>query len=73
MPGGRERRRARRCPSCGGANIMRGMQIEGVQIPLVRATEEGPAVAVPAYSDICGECGMVTLYVRVGEQKKSDA
>ena len=44
---------------------MRGNELEGVQVPLVQATEEGPAVTVPAYSDICGECGLVSLYVRV--------
>ncbi len=67
MPRGDNRRRNRRCPSCGGANIMRGTKVDGVTVSLVRDTEDSPAVKVPAFSDICGECGLVSLYVRVGE------
>jgi hypothetical protein len=30
------------------------------------ATEISAPVHVPAYSDVCGECGFVMLYVRIG-------
>ena len=46
---------------------MRGTKVEGVRVSLVRETEDSPAVSVPAFSDICGECGLVSLYVRVGQ------
>jgi hypothetical protein len=61
-----ERRRARTCPSCGGSNIVRGREVEGLSICLVPATEESPEVTLPAYSDICYECGLVSLFVRIG-------
>ena len=65
----RERRRPRLCPSCRGERIIRGPMVEGMSVSLAPATEEGPAVCVPVYSDICGDCGMVTLFVRVREAK----
>ena len=45
---------------------MRGQEAKGISVSLVPQTEEGPAVALPAYSDICCECGMVTFFVRIG-------
>jgi hypothetical protein len=39
--------------------------VDGISILLVRGTEEGEAVTVPAYSDVCHDCGLVSLYVRV--------
>jgi hypothetical protein len=62
----KERRRPRRCPSCGGDKIVRGTVVEGVRVTLAPATEVSEAVTVPAYSDTCGECGLVTLFVRTG-------
>lgn len=61
-----ERRKARRCPGCGGGNIGRGHQVEGVSIVLAPAEPESPAVTAPAYSDVCRDCGMVLLFVRLG-------
>lgn len=66
---GPERRRPRTCPSCGGDLIVRGPQVEGVAVQLAPATEEGPGVSVPAYSDVCYDCGMVCLFVRVSHTK----
>lgn len=60
-----ERRRARQCPSCRGGTIVRGGQVDGISILLVPGTEESEAVTVPAYSDVCHDCGLVSLYVRV--------
>jgi hypothetical protein len=44
--------------------------VEGLAIALVPATEVTPPVEVPAYSDICYDCGLVCLYVRVGHAEK---
>jgi hypothetical protein len=62
-----ERRRKRVCPSCGESKMVRGQRVEGVAVCLAPRTEEAPAVTVPAYCDVCYGCGMVTLFVRVGE------
>ena len=61
----KERRRRRRCPSCGGEKIVRGREVEGIRIGLVPQTEVSEPVVASVYSDICGECGMVTLFARV--------
>jgi hypothetical protein len=63
-----DRRRPRTCPGCGGGNILRGSRVEGVSISLVPPTEDSDAVVVPAYSDVCYDCGMVTLFARIGHQ-----
>lgn len=63
---GAERRRERKCPGCSGTNIARGTQVEGIAVCLVPPTEESEAVTVPVYSDVCYQCGMVTLFARVG-------
>jgi hypothetical protein len=60
----KERRRRRRCPSCGGEKIVRGGPVQGVRIALTPPTELSEAVTAPAYADVCAECGMVTLYTR---------
>jgi hypothetical protein len=67
MQGGSERRRIRSCPSCGGNNIVRGSEVQGVTVTMAPATEDSAAVRVPAYCDVCYECGMLTLFVRVSE------
>ena len=59
-----QRRRERRCPSCGGSSIRRGGEVEGVAVHLVPPTEMSMAITVPAYSDICNDCGLVMLFVR---------
>jgi hypothetical protein len=61
---GDERRRPRRCPSCGSDRIVRGGPAEGIGITMTPATEEGPAVMLPAYVDACADCGLVSLFVR---------
>jgi len=63
----KERRRRRRCPSCGGEKITRGRVVEGVRVKLVPPTELSEEVSVPAYSDVCGECGLVTMFVRIAD------
>jgi len=67
MQGGNDRRRARSCPGCGGSSIVRGTEVEGVAVTMVPPTEESAAVRVPAYCDVCYQCGMLTLFVRVSE------
>jgi|GEM_PF-2917480 len=67
------RRRPRRCPSCGGNNVGRGHQVEGIMITLVPASGGAPAVTVPAFSDICRDCGMVMLFVRLGYGDEIDS
>jgi hypothetical protein len=62
----KERRRRRRCPSCGGEKITRGREVDGLLVTLVPQTEVSEAVDVPVYSDVCGECGLVTLFARIG-------
>jgi hypothetical protein len=66
-----ERRRRRTCPSCGGDNIVRGSQVDGIGVPLAPATEMSAPVYVPAYSDVCSDCGFVMLYVRIGDFEQS--
>jgi len=66
-----ERRRPHACPSCGGSTLVRGQAVEGMSIGLTPTTEEGPAVTVPVCSDVCYECGMVCLFVRVSQVKGS--
>jgi len=65
MAAQKERRRRRRCPSCGGEMIVRGGLVEGVLVMLVPQTELSERVISPVYSDTCGDCGLVMLYARV--------
>jgi len=44
---------------------MRGPKTEGLSIPLAPPEGQLPAAPVPAYADVCYDCGMVTLFVRV--------
>ena len=60
-----ERRRPRKCPSCGGDKILRGWQVPGIEVQRVPPSEAGPAVLAEVYSDYCQECGMVLLYTRL--------
>ena len=69
----KEQRRPRRCPSCGGGNIVRGSEVQGISVTVTPQTEVSSAVTVPAYSDICYDCGLVSLFVRVGEFNQKTA
>jgi predicted RNA-binding Zn-ribbon protein involved in translation (DUF1610 family) len=73
MAGQGNRRRPRVCPSCGGDTIVRGEQVEGVSVSVSPTSEAGPGASMPAYSDVCHDCGMVMLYVRVGEAGEDEA
>ena len=61
----KERRRIRRCPSCRGSKIVRGWPVPGLSVQRVPPSEAGPAVMSEVYSDICGDCGLVSLYTRL--------
>jgi hypothetical protein len=39
--------------------------VDGVSLSVSSTSEEGAGVSVPAYSDVCYDCGMVMLYVRI--------
>lgn len=62
-----ERRRARRCPSCDSDSLMRGTRIEGWTIAVPPEGESSATTELPPYADVCRDCGMVSLFVRVGE------
>jgi hypothetical protein len=70
MSSRQERRRQRRCPSCGGSDIFRGTKVEGMTIPLLPVTEGRSQGGVSAYCDVCNQCGMVTFFVRLSELKR---
>jgi ribosomal protein S27AE len=59
-----ERRRQRRCPSCGATGMIRGCRVPGVQIQVI--TDEGDRISGPIslYSDVCVECGLTSFYAR---------
>lgn len=42
-------------------------------VSLVPATEESAAVSVPVYSDVCYQCGMVSLFARVANAAERHA
>jgi hypothetical protein len=52
---------------------MRGPQAKGLGIPLAPPGGHKRAAPVPAYSDVCYDCGMVTLFVRVSDVKAESA
>jgi hypothetical protein len=59
-----ERRRFRACGSCWSDRMIRGTKVEGVTIEVAPAVQNGRAVTLPVYANICRECGMVSLFVR---------
>jgi uncharacterized protein (DUF433 family) len=65
----KERRRERHCPSCGGKRVVRGTRIDGwaIAVPLKRG-EEHPVSLTP-FADVCPDCGMITLFVRIGDAR----
>lgn len=64
-----ERRRGRKCPSCGGTAIARGSRVDGWAVVVPPEDEKGRETRLAPFSDVCRDCGMVTLYVRIGEAK----
>lgn len=64
-----DRRRERRCPSCGGTQLLRARRVDGWSVT-VPATEEGPRdVRLAPFADVCYDCGMVTLFVRIADAR----
>jgi hypothetical protein len=63
----KERRRERRCPSCGGASMIRGCRVPGVQLQVVRENGERRSGLIALYSDVCVDCGLTSFYARRGE------
>jgi hypothetical protein len=70
MTSSQERRRQRRCPSCGGGDIFRGPKVEGLTIPVIPVTEGRSHAGANVYCDVCNECGMVTFFVRLSDLKR---
>jgi len=64
-----ERRRARNCPSCGGKEVLRGNRIDGWAITVPARQGQVRGMRLAPFSDVCLDCGMVTLYVRIAEAK----
>jgi len=62
-----ERRRKRRCPSCGGTSTIRGCRVPGVQLQIVREDGEQRSGLIALYSDVCVDCGLTSFYARRGE------
>jgi hypothetical protein len=62
-----ERRRQRRCPSCGGASMIRACRVPGVQLQVVRDDGERRSGLIALYSDVCVDCGLTSFYARRGE------
>jgi hypothetical protein len=62
-----ERRRTRRCPSCDSDSLMRGTRIEGWTIAVSPEGDSSTAAHLPPYADVCRDCGLVCLFVRVAE------
>lgn len=62
-----ERRRERRCPSCGGASMIRGCRVPGVQLQIVTGEGEQRSGLIGLYSDVCVDCGLTSFYARRAE------
>jgi hypothetical protein len=73
MTGHAERRRRRTCPSCRGTNVIRGPKVGGLAIPLPHTGEGGKTLTADAYADVCYDCGMVTMFVRLSETVRARA
>jgi len=59
-----ERRLQRKCPSCGGAGMIRGCRLPGVQIQIVAHDGERRSGLISLYSDVCMDCGLTSFYAR---------
>ena len=62
-----ERRRARKCPSCGGSSMIRACKVPGVQLQIVREDSGSRSGLIALYSDVCVDCGLTSFYARRGE------
>ena len=62
-----ERRRKRRCPSCGSTSTIRGCRVPGVQLQIVRDDGQRRSGLIALYSDVCVDCGLTSFYARRGE------
>lgn len=64
---GQERRRQRKCPSCGGSSMIRGCRLPGVQIQIVSHEGGRRSGLISLYSDVCMDCGLTSFYARRAE------
>ena len=64
---GKEQRRQRRCPSCGGTSMIRGCRVPGVQLQVVTQQGDHRSGMIALYSDVCVDCGLTSFYARRGE------
>jgi len=62
-----ERRRKRKCPSCGGSSMIRACRVPGVQLQIVRDDGGQRSGLIGLYSDVCVDCGLTSFYARRGE------
>jgi ribosomal protein S27AE len=65
--GQQERRRKRKCPSCGSAGMIRGCRVPGVQLQIVREDSGQRSGLIALYSDVCVDCGLTSFYARRGD------
>ncbi len=70
QPNPQDRRRQRRCPSCGGLSMIRGCRVPGVQLQIVSQQGEHRSGPIALYSDVCMDCGLTSFYARRGEVAK---
>ena len=47
--------------------MIRGWKVESITIPAMVTADGAVAAGLTPYADICADCGMVCLFVRVGE------
>ncbi len=67
MTSSTERRKQRRCPSCGGHDLIRGWAVGNATISALVTREGEVAAPLTPYADICTDCGMVSLFVRLDD------
>ncbi len=66
----RERRRQRKCPSCGGTSMIRACRVPGVQLQIVTGEGQHRSGLIGLYSDVCVDCGLTSFYARRAEVAK---
>jgi len=64
---GNERRRFRTCHSCWSDRVIRSSRVDGVTVSVGPLVPDGPVATAPLYANVCRECGMVMLFVRLAE------
>ena len=62
-----ERRRQRKCPSCGGTSMIRACRVPGVQLQIVTGEGQHRSGLIGLYSDVCVDCGLTSFYARRAE------